>query len=103
MTPRRPGVVVASTKRRLPPTGNLTYPPAAIDRAAGGSKVSLSAWTLPSRVMRRSAQVTVTDDSVVTSEGDGDGPGGVLGHALLLDLLPLDKLTRSARKSSQLR
>ena len=30
-------------------------------------------------------------------------PGGVLGHALVFDLPPLDKLTRSARKSSQLR
>jgi hypothetical protein len=40
MAPRRPGVVVASTQRRLLPAGILTYPPAAIDGAAGGRRRS---------------------------------------------------------------
>jgi len=42
MTPRRPGVVVASTKRRLPPTGNLAYPPAAIGTGFTGHR---DPWT----------------------------------------------------------
>jgi len=57
----------------------------------------------PRRTIGRDASASRATRLTPPGEGDGDGLGGVLGHAVLLDLLPLGKLTRSARKSSQLR